>query len=252
MNQTRNIKGIIYKMYNSGSADKVINLIDEQGHKNVLLAKGVKKPTSRKAFSIDLGNYLQCKVVDGYALPLVTEVKLLDEFAHWKKDFKKMIVLQFFCEVIDKFCFEENTDAALFKILYNTLKIETDRSVYLADIFILKVLETTGHLPKINECVMTSEEIDPTAVYYSTEYVGYLSAKGNELVHGGGEKISDRIVKTQKYIIEHSITDGMKIKLADIEEHKMLKIELSWLEQTIETKLKSKEILLNSVNNVVK
>jgi DNA repair protein RecO len=247
MNPTKNVKGIIYRIYNSGQTDRIIYLIDQEGKKVNILAKGVRKPTSRKAHSIDLGNYVEGKVIEGYSLPLLTEIKLLEEFRSWKDSFDKLIFLQFFCEIIDKFTFEENYDDMLFKVFHNCLELNTDRVIYIAAIFLIKILDITGHLPTLNECVITNTDLDPNEVYILDEYVGYISKDALANSGIGGEKITDRIIKTQKFIVDHNVHDALKIQLTREEEAKMFRIELNWLEHTISEKIKSKPIILSLI-----
>jgi len=245
MNQTKNFKGIIYKIFSSGPADKVVYLIDEEGRKNIFIAKGVKKQNSKKAYAIDLGNYLDIKIVEGYAVPILVETKALNEFTSWKKEYNRIILLQFFCEVIDKFCFEENKDAELFKVFYNTLILTTDKIFYQSAVFLLKILNSTGNLPQLNECVVTGEELSISNIYYSQDHIGYLSKKASNNIQEPLELISDRIIKTQKYIIDHSFQEALRVSLTKEEEVKMLLIEINWIENIIEKNLKSKEILLS-------
>ncbi len=247
MNPTKTLEGIIYRIYNSGPADKVIYLIDNLGQKNTMLAKGAKKQNSKKGPAMELGNHITAKVIEGYNIPLITDVKLNHEFLGWKQDYQKMIFLQFFCEVIDKFTFEQNVDARLFKILYNVLSSNTDRIIYLAGIFLINILDITGHLPELNECVVTSDAIKPEGIYSIRDYVGYVSDSVAKKPGIYAEKITDRIVKTQKFIIDHSIHDALKVSLTKEEEKQLFNIEINWIETVLEKELKSKSILLSTL-----
>lgn len=246
MNQSKNIKGIIYRVYSSGEADKVIYVIDESGNKIIATAKGVKKNNSRKASSIDLANYISFKVVEGYKLPLMTEVKLIEEFGHWKKDYSHLITLQFFCEIIDKFCMEGIEDKGLFEEFKTILNYKGERIVFAAAVFLLKILYVSGNLPKLNECVITGEKIEPEKIYFSDEHIGYITEDCLQNGNLSADKIPARIAKTQKFITENNFDKAMTITLDPKEERKMLLIEIRWVELMLDLSLKSKDMFLKA------
>src|SRR5690349_10124281 len=115
MNPITTIEGIIYRVYDSNAADKVITVLDTNGNKRALLAKGTKKQNSRKSHTIDLGNYVKVKIVEGYAVPVISEISLISENRNWKSELDKLVALQFMCEITDKFAIEENNDPRMFK-----------------------------------------------------------------------------------------------------------------------------------------
>jgi len=242
MNSTFSIKGIIYRIYNSSNADKIINIIDDKGRRVDLLCKGVRKFNSKKGFSIDIGNYVDAKVVEGYSISVLTEINLLNEFKSWKTDFNGLILIQFILEVISHFCYEENHDATLFEILYNTLSNENIRKLYLVSIFLLKILDVGGYLPQLNECATTSEQLEEDDIYSTNEIVGYISEK--EIGKFSNiEKVPGRIAKTQKYLLENTIDNSLKIDLKQEEIRQLFRIELGWIENVIGKPLKSKKML---------
>jgi DNA repair protein RecO (recombination protein O) len=246
MNPTKNIQGIIYRIYNSGASDKIIYILDREGQKNTILAKGVKKQNSRKAHSIDLGNLIDGKVVEGYSLPILSEIKLIKEFSFWKNSYSKIVLLQFFCEVIDRFSFEGNSDKDIFEIFSEILESwkfaenDSGKELYLACIFILKILEITGHLPNLEESIISNNPLKSHSIYSIPESIGYV---GEDDSGSFKDKVPDRIYKTQRFIVATSIRDSARVKLERDEQVKLFKIHLDWLEQ-VTGNLKSREMVL--------
>jgi DNA repair protein RecO len=117
----KTIKGIIFKTHNSGLSDKIVNLILENGERKSYLAKSSRKGTSRKLSSLEIGNLVKVKFVEGYNIGIISDVKIENEFIHWKKDYKAMIYLQFICEIIDKFVHENIEEQALYDTLVSVL-----------------------------------------------------------------------------------------------------------------------------------
>lgn len=249
MRTSKSIKGIVYRIYNSSASDKIINIIDVKGRKISVLCKGVRKPNSKKAYSIDLGNLVQASIVEGYAIPLLTEVKLINEFREWKNEIKKITILQFMCEIVDKFAFDDNPDFELYQLFHDVLNTNTDRSLFAAAGFCLEVLKITGHLPDLDQSISTEDEITPEGIYSVHGEIGYISDQTNDSTYSTTDPVSINIYKTQKYILNKGTLNALKINLSPEETDKMFRINSNWMELAIENKLKSKEILLKIVNH---
>jgi len=237
---THNTKGIIYRLYNSGATDKVVSILDEHGKKVAAIAKGVKKQNSRKAFSIEIGNYVKANLLVGYATPLITEVNLLNEFSAWKKDLKTITSLQFICEIIDNFSFEENPDTNLFNIFLEVLSADPQKSTLTLSYFIIKILELSGNLPEINFYVNTGEPIAVGDGYYSESFIGYVTQDAASQ----SNKVNPLIYKSQRFILNANLKNALRLDLPEELVNSMFRIHLSWLNQVLGKKLKSLDLLM--------
>lgn len=243
MNQLSNSTGIVYRIYDSNAYDKVVCILDTHGNRKALLAKGAKKQNSRKSHTIDLGNKVKVKTVEGYAVPIISEIKLINENQIWKKDLKNLIALQFICEIIDKFAIEENNDPRIYKVLEGVLELdEINNLELLISIYLLQILLVSGLLPKLNECVETGNELNSENAYLKTGLVGYTSLENN------ASKASPRLFKTQRFIEKSGLYSSLRLDLDRTESLKLLKLHIDWLETTIEKELKSKRMLLETLH----
>jgi DNA repair protein RecO len=251
--KSSNKKGIIYRIYSSGQSDKIINVIDQDGSKNTLLAKGAKKSTSRKSHSIELCNSVELKTIEGYQLPLITEIKVINEFIDWKRDNAGMLLIQLFCEVIDKLCYENNHDKNLHTIFSQALNNYSTNNLLIANAFLLKAIWHTGSINSITANALTGEPLNSENIYYSNQIAGYISkedlAKNIELF---GEAIPAKIAKSQKFIIENPLPHSLKLEIPHTDLMKMLQIALDWFEIITEQRLKSKGIILSLVGKLNK
>lgn len=251
--RSNNLKGIIYRIYNSGQSDKVLHVIDHDGAKNTILAKGAKKSTSRKSHSIELCNLVELKTLDGYQLPLVTDIRVQNEFIEWKNNNAGMLLIQLFCEVIDKLCYENNKDKNLYSIFFNTLNNFNSNILLVSNAFLLKAIWHTGSINSITLNALTGMPLSPDNIYYSNQLAGYISkedlVKNIEIM---GEAIPARIAKSQKYIIENPIEKSINLEVEHSDLMKMLQIGLDWFEIITEQRLKSKSIILSLVGKLNK
>lgn len=240
---SQNIKGIIYRIYNSGAADKVVNILDEHGKKISAIAKGVKKQNSRKAHSIEIGNYIKAGILQGYSTPLITEASLINEHSNWKINLQTITSLQFICEIIDNFAFEENKDPEIFNLLEEVLSKDPQKLTLTLSYFILKLLEHSGNLPEINYYVNTGEPIIVGEGYFSEGIIGYVTQDASNYEN----KINPLIYKSQRFILSSNLQSVLRLELPEELANSMFRVHLSWLNQVLGKKLKSVDLLMKAI-----
>lgn len=244
MRESQNTTGIIFRLYSSKDADKVVHFINEQGSRQVMVAKGVGKPNSRKAYSIDLLNQVKLKLATGLGLPLATEVKLVRTPDVFKQSYAGFMLVNLVCEIVDVFVQEEHDEPGYYLNLDNLLQIRSDeRLTLLAAAFLLRFLYISGNVPRLNEDIyggMTLNETDPR---YLTPDIGYTS----QPAFAQGDNVSDRIVKAQRFILNHDFATIQKLALTPAEQLQLLTIHVNWLEVAFGKQLKSLSMFLEAV-----
>lgn len=116
------VEGIILKRTDFGEADRLIILFTKQKGKLRLLAKGIRKISSRRAGSLDLFNYVSIMVHQGKKIDLIGEAQVVERFKLWRRDFKKIGMAYYFCELVDKLTVENQANEAIFFLLTDSLK----------------------------------------------------------------------------------------------------------------------------------
>src|SRR3990167_11066899 len=82
-------EGVVLRRKNFGEADRIVTFYTRDYGKVTALAKGVRRPSSKKAGHIELGNWCKVFVARGKNLDLLTEVEAkyafgIDEFTETK------------------------------------------------------------------------------------------------------------------------------------------------------------------------
>ncbi len=233
-------KGIVFRINNSGVADKIISLVTQSGSRLSFVAKGIRKSKSRKSQLVDLGNFISFKLIDKYNLPIVTEINLEDEYIEWKKDFVSITVLQFICELLDKFLYEENDEKQIFDLLKSVLdNHQKDKLINLIIFFSINLLDIVGFLPAIKTCTVTGQELKPGKVFADSIHIGFVSDKADT----SKEKVSDLVYKIVCFANRNNLLEVKKLDIKLGEQKVILGLLLNWLEIASEKRIKSKEIL---------
>lgn len=92
--------GFILKRINFGDSDRYITIFTKNHGKIEVVAKGVRKITSRRASSVELLNLIEFHAVRPHKNYVLTEVKLIDSFDELKRDLKNIEKAFTMCELI--------------------------------------------------------------------------------------------------------------------------------------------------------
>ncbi len=227
MHEENREQGIILKVKNYSVSDKIITFISTLGKKSTFLLKSIKSPKSRKAHAVDIGNHVEIKVKNGYSLPLITDIKLLNEFDTLKKDHSGIFYLQALCEVADNLSFEEIENQTLFgDLLYLVQDCKATEYKYLIASFIIKHIQESGFMPELPEY--------QDGIYANRESVGLNVA---EIEYGF--PVDEECYKVFKCIIERDLGFTCRIKPSVKTINLLYELGISWYSVVTEKKFNS-------------
>lgn len=121
MGRTYKTEGIILKRINYGEADRILTIYTKHYGKIRVLAKGVRRITSRRGGNVELFNHVALFLHQGKNLDLLNEAQVIDAFKVWRRDLKKVAVAYYFVELVDKLTPEGQANQAVFQLLKNYL-----------------------------------------------------------------------------------------------------------------------------------
>lgn len=232
-------------MYSGKDADRILHLLTQTGAKLVVAAPGTKKPRSRKAHAVDVGNLLQINLLQTKGMPMLSDVKLIERFDRIKRDYIGLVLVQFCCELCSTIAQEDVNEPGLFNNLLNLLQSENlSRPALLAAALVLRVLAVSGHLPAIDHDLETGLELDLELPVWRMRDIGYTQ----QLPLNDQNAVPARLLKTQKFILSHSFNHINQITLELEEQLELLNQHLQWLDASDIPRPKSTTILLNALN----
>ncbi len=116
-------EAIIVKRRNFGEADRVLTVLTKNYGKIQVRAPGVRKITSRRSSHIELLNLSVLTLYRSFSasMPIVTEAQAQEEFLSIKNTLKKIGFAYYICELIDRFCAQNQENRRIFFLLKDTL-----------------------------------------------------------------------------------------------------------------------------------
>jgi DNA repair protein RecO (recombination protein O) len=145
-------EGIVLKHFNLGETDQIITFFTRDHGKISLLAKGVRKITSKRAGSLDLFSLVRAAAVSGRGqLDTLTEVQLLTAHQNWKKHLGRIALAYQLCEIVDKLTPDNQPHPQVFDILHSSLSQIGELDINWKDeiaCWILDIVKELGYWPK--------------------------------------------------------------------------------------------------------
>lgn len=115
-------EGIILKRRNLGEADRILTVFSLHRGKISVLAKGVRRITSRRAGNVELLNRVMMYLHPGKNFLILTEAIALDTFAKLKEDLTLSTYAFHILELTDKLTAENQENRVLYEHLVEVLK----------------------------------------------------------------------------------------------------------------------------------
>lgn len=169
-------EAIVLRRQNLGEADKLLTLYTPELGKTRVVAKGVRKPTSRKAGHVELFTYARLLVAKGRNLDIVTQAETIDPFLPIRSELQRTSCAYYVAELVDRFTEEAEENRRLFALLLNALRWlghAEDMDLVLR-YFELRLLDYVGYRPQLFQCVRCAQTLGTDAGLFSSAEGGVL------------------------------------------------------------------------------
>jgi DNA repair protein RecO (recombination protein O) len=154
-------EAIVLARRNYGEADRILVVFSKHHGKLSLMAKGVRRPKSRKRGHIEVFNKISFGAAQGRALDIMTEAEVVDPFAEIKQSLRKVSLAYYMMEVIGKTTHEESVHPEVYEFLADNLeKLKTAKLLKNLRLkFIKDLLVLLGFWPKGKELIDPDAQI---------------------------------------------------------------------------------------------
>lgn len=112
-------EGIVLARRNYGEADRILSIFTKNHGRVSAIAKGVRKPVSRKRGHIEVFSHIKFQAIKGKGLDLLTEAETVENFAQVRKSLPKSSLAYFFMEVVGRTTREAESHPELYALIVN-------------------------------------------------------------------------------------------------------------------------------------
>ncbi len=141
------VEGVILRRSNFGEADRILTVFTLQRGKISIVAKGVRRITSRRSGSVELLNRVSMYLYQGKGMPILIEAQAFDTFPILKEDLTLSTYAYHILELVDKLTAENQENRILYEHLVQVLKklSKNPRQIFIRA-FEAKILSNLGFI----------------------------------------------------------------------------------------------------------
>ncbi|MGD8732755.1 MAG: DNA repair protein RecO [Anaerolineales bacterium] len=172
-------EGVVLRHMNLGEADRLLTIYTREHGKLRQIAKGVRRPQSKKAGHLNLFSRVSILAARGRELDVITQVEALDTYVGLRSDLDLVGRAAYAIELVDQFTVDGEASSGLYSLLTSTLeRLSTgvDRISALRH-FELRLLDYVGYRPELFRCNRCGVDIRPEDQFFSYETGGVLCPK---------------------------------------------------------------------------
>lgn len=155
-------EGVVLARRNFGEADRILVLYTKNFGKVSLIAKGIRRPKSKKGGHVEVFNRIKFQAVHGRGLDLITEAEVIEDFAEIRKSLRRISLAYYLMEVTGRITHEGGEKPEVYDLLLNSLqKLKSAKMLKKLRLdFITSLLTTLGYWPSGKPLLTPDEKLE--------------------------------------------------------------------------------------------
>jgi DNA repair protein RecO (recombination protein O) len=236
---------IILRRSDHGEADRLLTVFTPARGKLRLVAKGVRKTTSRKGGHVELFMLTDMLVAHGRTWDIVSQAEVVEAYRGLRENLDKTGHAYYLAELVDRFTEEHDPNRPLFELLALTLArlSHTDDPFITLRFFELHLLGLAGFQPQLHFCVACQEPIRPVDDNYFRYSDGGLLCPQHGPLRPNAEPLPLAVLKVLRFLQTEPWEKVANLQLtADTRRH-MESLLLGYIIFLLERRLKSVDFI---------
>ena len=248
--RTFRLEAVVLRHFDWGEADRLVWLFSLELGKLRAVAKGVRKPRSRKAGHLEPFTRASLLLARGRDLPIITQAETLDAYLPLSDDLLRVSYASYVVELLDRFTYEEGENRGLYRLLVDTLgrlcqPVDPDEGTRLdlvTRFYEMRLLDYVGFRPQLFRCTSCGEEILPQDQYFSASQGGILCPRcGPQFT--GSRAISMQALKYLRHFQRSNFTQASQAVLTPVVNREMENITQHYITYLLERSLNTPPFL---------
>lgn len=237
-------EAVVLRRMDLGEADRLLTLFTPDAGKVKAIAKGVRRPGSRKSGHLEPFTRVRLLLARGRDLDIITQAEAVDHHAELESDLERLGAASYLVELIDRFTVQEHGTNALYDLLIGALArlAQGAEPVPFSRYYELRLLDLVGFRPELNRCVSCGEDIQPESQSFSFSEGGVLCprcGKGGR----GVERISLPALKVMRHYQRSSYQVAMRPEVRQSVQRELEALLEGYLTYLLERKLNAPEFV---------
>jgi DNA repair protein RecO (recombination protein O) len=239
-------EAIVLRRTDFGEADRLLTAFTPDRGKLRIIAKGARKPTSRKSGHVELFSHSQFLVAVGRELDIITQAETLEPFVPLREDLMRTTYAYYLAELADAFTAERDENRPLFELLKDALGwlCTAGDLPLLARYYELHLLGLAGYQPQLFVCGSCKEQLMPEANYLSAADGSVFCRKcGYDRV--GTMELSVNALKVLRFLQTREWETCRLLRLSSASHIEVERAMNHYITYHLERRLKSVDLILH-------
>lgn len=259
---------IVLRRRDYGDADRVLTIFTPEKGRIEVIAKGVRKTSSRKAGHLEPFAHTSLQLAEARTWDIVTEAVTVEPFRHLREDLDAIGRAGYIAELIESFGEGEDDHRLLWELSTAALRDldaiaagaqVADRNVHLAW-YMVHLLSITGFQPQFYTCLGCEEEIQPVTNFlnlqeggvYCPNCAAQFGARADDprsaLAHGM-EAIEPDVLKVLRYLQRTPWSEAQRLTVRPANMRRVESILHRYAMLVLERQLRSVDFLRRMQND---
>jgi DNA repair protein RecO (recombination protein O) len=238
--RTFRTEAVVLRRRDFGEADRLLTLYSRELGKITAIAKGARKPQSRKTGHVELFMRSKFLIAKGRNLDIITQAEMVEPYGPLRDDLMRITHASYAVELLDRFTVEEDRHGGIYMLLTETLAAlaETPDLDLATRFYEMRLLSLTGFQPRLYQCLSCKEEIIEQDQYFSPGLGGILCPNCHHADHRA-LPVKANVVKVMRYLQSNSWDTVRHLHLRDELKQDVERTLHAYLLFTLERELKS-------------
>jgi DNA repair protein RecO (recombination protein O) len=248
--RTYRTEAIVLKRSDFGEADRLLTLFSKEFGKITAIAKGARKPQSRKTGHVELFMRSKFFIAKGRNLDIITQAEMVDPHAPLREDLMRVSHASYAVELLNRFTVEEDPHPGIYDLLDDTLgRYSTaDDLALVTRYYELRLLSLTGFQPRLYHCVSCGQDILEQDQFFSPEMGGLLCPNCRH-ADARAIPVSAATIKVMRYLQTRHWDAVKNLHLREETQKELERTMYKYILHTLERDLKSVDFLQQLQND---
>lgn len=236
-------EAVVLRRQELGEADRLLTIYSPGHGKLRVVAKGVRRPRSRKAGHLELFARTDLMLARGHDLDIVTQAEVVEPYPGLRDDLVRLGHAAYAVEILDCFAVAEE-NRPLYRLIVETLGrlSEGGEPAVVVRFFELRLLELVGYRPELFHCLGCGRDIRPESQFFSPADGGILCPQC-----GQGKRdvsaISLGAVKVLRHFQRSSFSQVAEVRVSRPVHLELERLMEGYLTHILERRLKTPEFI---------
>ncbi len=237
-------EAIVLRRTDFGEADRLLTVFTPERGKLRLIAKGARKPTSRKSGHVELFSYGRYLVAVGHDLDIVTQAETIEPFLPLHEDLLRATYAYYVAELTDAFTPERDENQPLFTLLKEALGwlAAADNLPLAARYYEIHLLGLAGYQPQLFACGACKKPLEPEPNYFSpAQGTVFCPRCGHERVDA--IEMSANALKVLRFLQTRDWDTCRLLRLGPATQAEIERLNYRYITHHLERKVKSADFI---------